>query len=172
MEFKHQKELGPDSIQKWCEELDRKPKRELSIEEGRTLMICGMNESHYRTDEDFKSLLGKWNAVAILHDRIKKCHTYTIENAVLLYLGSIIDRPGIAVQYANFMQYKCWQNGIKHVDITAFCRQILPAGLFSEETLHEMWDKQKYIPEDRTCGLMNMLDNIAFMESIREIKTK
>ena len=105
MEFKHQKDLGPDAIQKWCEELDRKPKRELTPEEGKTLFMCMINEPHYRTDKNFESLLGKWNGVAILYDRIKENHTYTIENAVLLFLGSVIDRPGIAVQYANFMQY-------------------------------------------------------------------
>lgn len=126
MEFKHQKDLGPDAIQKWCEELDRKPKRELTPEEGKTLFMCMINEPHYRTDKNFESLLGKWNGVAILHDRIKENHTYTIENAVLLFLGSVIDRPGIAVQYANFMQYKCWQYHIKHVDMKSFTRRILP----------------------------------------------
>lgn len=169
MEFKHQKDLGPDSIQKWCEELDRKPKRELTPEEGNTMIICSINEEAIRKDKDFDSLLGKWNGVSILHSRIKSCHTYTIENAVLLLLGSSIDRPGIAVQYTNFIQYKCWQYHIKHVDMKAFSRQILPAGLFTEAALNEMWDKQKFISnEDR--GLLNMLDYPCFMESIREIK--
>lgn len=171
MEFKHQKDLGPDAIQKWCEELDRKPKRELTPEEGKTLFMCMINEPHYRTDKNFESLLGKCNGVAILHDRIKENHTYTIENAVLLFLGSVIDRPGIAVQYANFMQYKCWQYHIKHVDMKSFARRILPAGLLTEDALYEMWDKQKYISE-KERGLLNMLDNAYFMQSIREIKEK
>lgn len=111
-------------------------------------------------------MLGKWNGVAILHDRIKENHTYTIENAVLLFLGSVIDRPGIAVQYANFMQYKCWQYHIKHVDMKSFTRRILPAGLLTEDALYEMWNKQKYISE-KERGLLNMLDNAYFMQSIR-----
>lgn len=78
MEFKHQKDLGPDAIQKWCEELDRKPKRELTLEEGRTLFMC---------------------------------------------------------------------------------------------MIHEMWDKQKYISETER-GILNMLDNSYFMQSIRDIKEK
>ena len=113
--------------------------------------------------------MGKWNGVAILHDRIKGCHTYTIENAVLLFLGSVIDRPGIAVQYANFMRYKCWQNHIKHVDMKNFSRHIFHAGLFTENTLCEMWDKQKFISENDR-GLVNMLDYPYFMQSIKEIK--
>lgn len=171
MEFKHQKDLGPDAIQKWCEELDRKQKRILTREESKTMIICTMNEEKIRNDKDFGSLLGKWNGVSILHDRIKKCHTYTIENAVLLFLGSVIHRPGIAVEYTNFIQYKCWQYHIKHVDMKAFSRRIFPAGLFTEETLHEMWDKQKYISGTER-GLLNMLDYAYFMESIRDIKEK
>lgn len=171
MEFKHQKDLGPDVIQKWCEELDRKPKRILTCEESKTMIICTMNEEEIRNDKDFGSLLGKWNGVSILHERIKNCHTYTIENAVLLFLGSVIDRPGIAVEYTNFIQYKCWQYHIKHVDMKSFSRHIFPAGLFTEDTLHEMWDKQKYISETER-GLLNMLDNSYFMQSIREIKEK
>lgn len=65
MEFKHQKDLGPDAIQKWCEELDRKPKRELTLEESKTMIICTMNEEEIRNDKDFGSLLGKWNGVSI-----------------------------------------------------------------------------------------------------------
>lgn len=34
MEFKHQKDLGPDAIQKWCEELDGKSKIEIKIHKG------------------------------------------------------------------------------------------------------------------------------------------
>lgn len=169
MEFKHQKDLGPDAIQKWCEELDREPKRILTREESKTMIICTMNEEEIRNDKDFGSLLGKWNGVSILHERIKNCHTYTIENAVLLFLGSVIDRPGIAVEYTNFIQYKCWQYHIKHVDMKSFSRHIFPAGLFTEESLHEMWDKQKYI-SDTERGLLNMLDNAYFMQSIRNIE--
>lgn len=32
MNYRKETELGPDAIQKWCEELDRKPKMEMSHE--------------------------------------------------------------------------------------------------------------------------------------------
>jgi hypothetical protein len=43
MEFKHQKDLGPDSIQKWCEELDGKSKIEINDTQRRLLSIFKMN---------------------------------------------------------------------------------------------------------------------------------
>ena len=59
----------------------------------------------------------------------------------------------------------------KHVDMKSFTRRILPAGLLTEDALYEMWNKQKYISE-KERGLLNMLDNAYFMQSIREIKEK
>lgn len=53
----------------------------------------------------------------------------------------------------------------------SFTRRILPAGLLTEDALYEMWNKQKYISE-KERGLLNMLDNAYFMQSIREIKEK
>ena len=116
-------------------------------------------------------MLKGWNAAAILNERVKSSHTYTLELSVLVFFGAILDRPGIVVQYANYMQYKCWQHGIKHVDMESFSRYIFPMGFFSEDTLHEMWEKQKIIPKDGGA-LANMLDHPEFMESIREIKEK
>lgn len=169
--FRKETELGPDAIQKWCEELDSKPKEELSQEDEIFLKRFILDEKDLDNDPKIKALLSGWNATAIMYDRIKKFHTYTVSYAVLVFMGCMIDRPGIAVEYCNYMQYKCWKHGIKHVDMESFSRHICPMGFFSEETLHEMWEKQKIIPKDGGA-LGNMLDRPEFMESIREIKEK
>lgn len=171
MKFRKETELGPDAIQKWCEELDSREKVELSPEDAGILIKLAVNEKALNSDPEFEKNLNEWNATAILNKRIKEFHTYTASNAVLMFLGCMIDRPGIAVEYANYMQYKCWKHGIKHIDLLVFSRCILPHGMFSMETLREMWDKQKIIPKDGG-SLANMLDHPEFMESIRDIKEK
>lgn len=172
MEYKYEKDLGPDSIQKWCEEMDKLEREPLTQEEAKTYIVCTMNQDKINKDKGFNDLLGKWNTVSILHNRIKAFHTYTIDNASLLFLGSLIDRPGIVVQYTNFIQYKCWQHGIKHVTMNAISKVIMPWGKFKKEDLQTMWDKQKYIPANKNSGMLNMLDNMLCMISIKDIKAK
>lgn len=171
MNYRIESELGPYSIQKWCEELAGKKQEELTNEQAQTLIGCKMGEDKIEKDPEMKKLLDGWNGAAILNSRVKTCHTYTVSMAVMMFFGAYIESPGIVVQYANYMQYKCWQLGIKHIDMDVFCTRICPHGFFSEETLREMWEKQKYIPKDGGA-LANMLDRQEFMTSIREIKSK
>lgn len=84
MEFKHQKDLGPDAIQKWCEELDKKPRPALTNEEARVLITCTMNEKEIANDPKVDELYDGWNAVGLLYKRIRHCHTYTIEKATFI----------------------------------------------------------------------------------------
>lgn len=42
--FRKETELGPDSIQKWCEELDRKPKMEMSEEDTKIFVGIKLRE--------------------------------------------------------------------------------------------------------------------------------
>lgn len=172
MIYLHEKDLSFNSIQKWCEEMDKLERVPLTQEEAKTHIMCTKNQNKINKDKEFNNLLGKWNAVSILYNRIKSCHTYTIDNASLLFLGSLIDRPGIVVQYTNFIQYKCWQHGIKHVTMDAISRVIMPWGKFKMEDLQTMWDKQKYIPANKNSGMLNMLDNMFCMLSIKDIKAK
>ena len=172
MNYLKEKDLGPDSIQKWCEEMDKLEREQLTFEEAKYHIICTMNQDKINKDPEFNKLLGQWNAVSILHNRIKGCHTYTIDNASLLFLSQLIDRPGIAVQYTNFIQYKCWQHGIKHVTMDVLSKKIIPWGKFKMDDLLLTWDKQKYATDEKYPKLANMLDNGRFMESIRNIVTK
>lgn len=138
MIYLHEKDLNFNSIQKWCEEMDKLEREQLTQEEAKTHIVCTMNQDKINKDKEFNNLLGEWNAVSILHNRIKACHTYTIDNASLLFLDSLIDCPGNVVQYTNFMQYKCWRHGIKHVTMNAISRVIMPWGKFKKEDLQTM----------------------------------
>lgn len=167
MNYRKETELGPDAIQKWCEELDRKPKMEMSEEDTKIFVEIKLREDKINNHPYYERML----AMTVMYIRIKQFHTFTASNSVFMFMGCMIDRLGITVEYCNYMQYKCWQHGIKHVDMESFSRYIFPMGFFSEDTLHEMWEKQKIIPKDGGA-LANMLDHPEFMESIREITEK
>lgn len=171
MKFRKETELGPDSIQKWCEELDSKEKCEMSKEYQKIFSEIMIKEEEVNKSSKINDLLECFTLAGLMHRRIKHYHTFTASNAVLMFMACMIDRPGIVTEYCNYMQYKCWQRGIKHIDMETFSRYIFPMGFFSEDTLREMWEKQKIIPKDGG-GLANMLDHPEFMESIREIKEK
>ena len=76
------------------------------------------------------------------------------------------DRPGVAVIYANYIQYKAFKKGIKKVGIQDIA-MMMPFGVFSKDTLTQAWDLQKY-PGDHP-GSDNMLDYRTAQETI-EIK--
>lgn len=172
MKFRKETELGPDSIQKWCEELDsKKASKEYNyIQEFKRISTCEDDiEKIYNSGD--KECFNRWFGAPLFYKRIKEYHSFTTTKAVMMFLGAFISRPGIVVEYCNYIQYRCWLCGIKHIDMSLFNLFICPNGFFSEETLHEMWEKQKIIPKDGG-GLANMLDHPEFMESIREIKEK
>lgn len=173
MNYRKETELGPDAIQKWCEELDRK--KTSNEYYGYDIHFL----RHSKCENDIEKIynsgdkegFNRWYGAPIFYERIKKYHSFTATKAVMMFLGLFFERPGMVVEYCNYMQYKCWKHGIKHIDMLSFSVFICPEGFFSEETLHEMWEKQKIISKDGG-GLANMLDYPEFMESIREIKEK
>lgn len=71
MNYRKETELGPDAIQKWCEELDSKPKMEMSQEESDVFIRCTAYESDIRHNPECQKMLKGWNAAAILNERVK-----------------------------------------------------------------------------------------------------
>lgn len=50
MKYRKEIELGPDAIQKWCEELDSKPKREMSEEDAELFIKIKLREGKINND--------------------------------------------------------------------------------------------------------------------------
>lgn len=169
MQYPKEKELNARSIEKWAEELDRQPKRELTSEEIETFISAKWTEKAMEADKDgaFADLLNRWNGVAILHRRLQ-LHTFTMTNAVQLCLGSMVQSPGEAVMMLNYIQFRCHLHHIRHVDITTLSERIMPMGWFDRDLLREFWEKQKYVASDGS--LKNMLDCTGFGESIRNLE--
>ena len=165
MNYKTYKELNENSIEQWAAELDAKPKGILSDEEIGSLVRLTVHEKVFEDDEDgkFSEWCKGWNGVAIINKRLQ-LHTFTMSKAAQTFMGLLIDQPGKAVMALNYFQYKCAKMNIQHIDMARLCSRIIPDGWFSDDTLREAWEAQKYLSEND--GLLNMLDNPAYGKSI------
>lgn len=68
-----------------------------------------------------------------------------LDNRTKIMMGTILDRPGTAILYACYFMKYCKVNGRNAIDINTWCTDMFPFGLFSEETLQEVWDGQKVL---------------------------
>lgn len=158
-------ELSGSSVEAWAKELDQRKKQMLSNSDAAFLLQLTLNEQKIEEDNDgaFDKMLNGWNGVAILHRRLQ-VHTFTMSKAALMFCGLTVKSPGEAVMMANYIQYRCHEQGIQHVDMRALNSRIMPDGWFGQETLSEFWEKQKYVSEDG--HLINMLDTRHYATSI------
>jgi hypothetical protein len=73
--------------------------------------------------------------------------------------------PGDAVMYTYYIAYKMKELGISDLSIEQLCVNVFPFGFFSEDSLHEYWDKQKVNP-GKNPGGDNLLDYPKASESL------
>lgn len=154
-----------DGVEKWAEWLDSQPKATpLTALQTNAFIAMSLKEESVNSDPEALSILekGKLNGASIFYNRVKDLHTYKISFALALFMGCFIDRPGIAVIYSNYLQYKAYMMGKKKLGMKEISL-IFQFGFFSEETLGEAWDRQK-LPD-----FSNMLDCVDAQKSI-EIK--
>lgn len=165
MNYKTYKELNESSIEQWATELDGKPKGRLSDEEMGSLISLTLHEKVFEDDKDgkFAELCKGWNGVAIINKRLQ-LHTFTMSKAAQTFMGLLIDLPGEATIALNYFQYRCAKKNLHHIDMANLYCEIIPDGWFSDDTLREAWEAQKYVSEND--GLLNMLDNPAYGKSI------
>ena len=163
--YKSYKELDGDSIAKWAAQLDVSERREMTQEE--MVVFCAMKSNEVEVEKDkegeFAELLNSWNGVNLIYKRLQ-LHSFTMSKAAMIYCGLMVKSPGEAVMMVNYIQYRCFINKIKHVDMNALGTRVMPMGWFSKDVLQEFWERQKYVTEYNR--LVNMLDNPEFGSSI------
>lgn len=153
-----------DGVEKWAEWLDAQPKNtRLNNEQMDIFIAMTMKEKDVETDSDALRLVApkQQNYASMFFNRVKACHTYTVSVAVAIFMSTLIKRPGEAVIYSNYLQYKAFKMGKKKITMyDVGC--IWSFGFFSQETLHQAWDRQKY----PGCYASNMLDSYEAQQSI------
>ena len=124
-------------------------------------------EQRNKPEEDkIKELVKEDGMSLLIRNRVKAVHTYKLTDCAVLTLSILCDRPGIAVQIINYIQYRCWMCRRKTVDMQVML-EIFPNVFFSVDDLQRMWDKQKFITNNGMSA--NMLDFPEYMESIKNI---
>lgn len=158
-----EKELTQNSIEQWCQKLEKCPKRPMNYREIiKYTYYLKYEESQWVADEDEQRSMSE-----IIRRRLWEYHTYDMTKAATCFLGNICDSVGIAVMYLNYIQYKCRRHGFEKIDMATLVCTIMEGELFTDQTLREMWEQQKFIPNNAGTALQNMLDAKGCMESIR-----
>lgn len=165
--MKRQDELDRESIQIWCEQLEQCKPEGMDEETTRFLLkMYNIERTHILTKDMLNQAVEENGMALLIRKRVGAIHTYELTDCAVLTLSCLCDRPGIAVQMMNFIQYRCWKCRRKTVDMEVFL-EIFPGTFFSMKDLQFMWDKQKFITGNGITA--NMLDFPEYMESIKNI---
>lgn len=159
-------ELDGESIQRWCEQLEQcKPER-MNIETAGYLINLYTIEQNEPEYNKIRELIKEDRMSMLIRKRVKAFHTYELTDYATLFLIVLCDRPGIAVQMMNYIQYKCWKCKRKTVNMKVM-EEIFPYVFFSMNDLERMWNEQKFVSSNGMTE--NMLDFPKYMESIKVI---
>lgn len=135
-----------NEVEKLCEWLDGQPRnKEIPMDNRETFVKLLMIREEIEDDPAFESEYWlKAQAEKILSSRLQVLG-YDMTAVANLGVILLMDRnlsPGNLVIYANYLAYKCKQNGIKKMRFNNVI-DWFPMGGYHENTLQEFWTKQK-----------------------------
>lgn len=146
-----------------CEPLSKRNIRPLTKEESEILvtMILGGGITIPEKEKPF--------LVRVIQSRVKACFTYALKgDAVAVFLAMITMSPGAAVLMLWYLQWWCFHNNIREIDLNLLCERVFPMGVFSQEVLSEIWNAQKIErPKDHSGAPDNLVDYAAAGLSIQ-----
>lgn len=106
-----------------------------------------------------------WPLFQIIVTRLEYGFTFEIKDDFLIMLLVLIaETPGRAILYLWYLQYYCFTNKIKKIDLEYFCDEIFCNGFPTNELLDRIWDEQKVNAEE--FGRDNLVDYIEAGKSI------
>ena len=154
--------LSDKAIEEWCIELDKRPRNTpMSEEDCETFVRIVFNKDRFDSDSNMTDDMRKLQATGIILNRLP-CFDYKMTNSAILVLSLFVKSPGEIVQYLTWIQYRCFKDKKKTVDVNYLSTKLIPFGGFSEKDLSETWDLNKV---DGLDG--NLLDHYEYMDSIR-----
>ncbi len=102
------------------------------------LMLAGKNFTIPQKEKPF--------LFQVIEKRITACQTFsTSDFRLILFLATISETPGSAILYLWYIQYWCFSNSVKEIDLDIFCSKIFPNGFLSKTKLQQIWDVQKVV---------------------------
>lgn len=164
---------GPKAVEEWAEEVDRvlnNHLRQFSQDESMTFCkILLLHQRHPEVEKDPELIASlednQWTGSNLLWRRINNgLKAYTIDPTACLALGEWIQRPGHSTILSAYLYYKCFKEGINHVNLEFISEKVFPFGIPTEKGWALMWDMQK------DChNYTNLLDSISNYESMKDL---
>ena len=155
------------AIEDWAKMVLSKPKRNLTGEEARTLILTTLAQREIDSDKEICETLEKKQAgflTSMFWWRVKCCHTYEITPSLCAYIGEcVIKNPGMSTMMANYLQYVAHEHRVKKIGLKEFGLWAFPYGFPTDESWEELWDSQKIdldIRTDKKSPYYNGSDNI------------
>lgn len=166
-------ERTENAVELWAEEFSKKPIRPLTKEEMNGFIGWSIVESSESfNDNELKQILEdkKGGLASVFYLRVKYRHTYEVSPVLAACLGdNILKNFGMSTMMANYLQWFCFKNKIKHLTLGDFAKKVFPFGIPKEEVWEEMWSLQKVKTEDCIIDSDNGLDHQELMKSIINI---
>ena len=158
-----------NNIEEWCKEVDKLPRRLFNGKEMGFLAELLFKEEVVDRRVDIHKLLEdkELGYASVIWLRVKYFHSFTISPSLALFLGDIVCNLGTSTMISNFLQYKAFRLGLKHITLSEFYIMIFPDGWISDEDWRKAWEWQKIKDEGISD---NMLDYPKYMESIKNIQ--
>ena len=158
-----------NNIEEWCKEVDKLPRRLFNGNQMGFLAELLFKEEVVDRRVDIHKLLEdkELGYASVIWLRVKYFHSFTISPSLALFLGDIVSNLGTSTMISNFLQYKAFRLGLKHITLSEFYIMIFPDGWISDEDWRKEWEWQKIKDEGISD---NMLDYPKYMESIKNIQ--
>lgn len=154
-------EYSANAFELWCKEFEKYDRNKgLSKEDTELILKILLNPKLDKDDEFNKELIENDLLYAVLSKRLL-LFDYTMSIRAKITLSILCTSLGDVVMYLTYLQYYCFINKIKDIDINILIRRIFPLGSLNKDDLNELWHLQK------TKDGNNMLDNYNCMTSIR-----
>lgn len=166
-------ERTENAVELWAEEFSKKPIRPLTKEEMSSFIGWSMvKSSESFNDNELKQILEdkKGGLASVFYLRVKYRHTYEVSPVLAAYLGgNILKNFGMSTMMANYLQWFCFKNKIRHLTLEDFAKKVFPFGVPKDEVWKEMWSLQKVKTENCMIDSDNGLDHQELMKSIINI---
>lgn len=81
---------------------------------------------------------------SVILKRIKYSHSFKCnDHRVVAFLDAAAETPGTAVMFLWYIQYWCFTNKVKEINLELLATKIFPFGFPSKADLQTIWDSQK-----------------------------
>lgn len=135
-------QTNPSAIEThFCIPLSKFTPIELTEDLMKFMLILGMAKEDKlpQMEKDFAEMCWFYPAI---DKRLKSMYSYTMDTKSKLVLCSWCESIGDMVIYLTYIQYKCKQRNIKHIDLEELA-YTFPVGIFDRDFMRTIWEGQK-----------------------------